>query len=72
MGEAGGEVGVRGRRRRSRDELRAVNEEALVVAEDGHLAERSLERGLDLSLVVCTHEARQYPDRALIQSMVTH
>ena len=54
VGEAGGEVGVARGRGRGLHDIGAVDELALVVAEDGHLAERGLERRLELSLVVCT------------------
>ena len=57
VGEPGGEVGGGVGCRRSGDELGAVDEVALGVAEDGHLAESSLERGLELGLVVCGRPA---------------
>ncbi len=52
VGEAGGEVRVARGRGRDGDDVRAVDELVLVVAEEGHLAERGLERGLELGLVV--------------------
>ena len=51
--KTGREVRLRGRRRRLLDDVGAVDEVALVVAEEGHFAESSGERGLELRLVVC-------------------
>ena len=51
-GKTGGEVSLARWGGGRRDELRAVGELADVVAKDGHLAEGSLECGLELSLVV--------------------
>ena len=51
--KARGQVRVGGWRRGSRDDVGAVDEVADVVPEHGHLPERSLERVLELRLVVC-------------------
>ena len=64
VGEAGGEVRVARGRGRGLDDVGAVDELALVVAEDGHLAERGLERGLELRLVV--HERLPLAGRARV------
>ena len=57
VGEPGGEVRVRVRGRGRLDDVGAVDELAVVLAEDGHLGERSLERRLELGLVVCGRPA---------------
>ena len=54
VAETSREVCVRSWGRGRRDHVRAVDQQVLVVAEHGHLAERGLERRLELSLVVCT------------------
>ena len=52
VGQAGGQVRSRRGRGRHGDDVGAVDERALVVAEHGHAAEGGLERGLELGLVV--------------------
>lgn len=64
MREASGEVRLARGGGRGRDDIRAVDERARVLAEHGHLRERGLERALQLRLVV--HERLPLAGRTLV------
>ncbi len=72
VSETGGEVRLGGRGWGSRDDVGAVNQRALVMAEDRHLAEGSSEGGLELGLIVCMRPPSEFTVRERIEPLDTH